>query len=102
MPAVPGIPAPIKALCVVPFGMEEGSDAEILEAGVWPCSRRTCTSSSSLASTTRKGDQVGEIVEDWAGDIHEVSTLETMLPASEGERGGTVVPISAADADRKT
>ncbi|MFN2222175.1 MAG: hypothetical protein ACK2UH_06460, partial [Candidatus Promineifilaceae bacterium] len=46
-----------------------------------------------LASTTRKTDRVGEIVEDWAGDIHEVTTLETMLPASESERGGTVVPV---------
>ena len=25
MPAVPGMPAPLKALCVVPFGMEEGT-----------------------------------------------------------------------------
>ncbi len=31
MPAVPGIPTPMKALCVVPFGMEEGSEAEIRE-----------------------------------------------------------------------
>ena len=27
MPAVPGLPAPLKALCVVPFGMEEGTSA---------------------------------------------------------------------------
>jgi len=25
LPAVPGVPAPLKALCVVPFGMEEGT-----------------------------------------------------------------------------
>ena len=29
MPAVPGMPAPLKALCVVPFGMEEGTSAAI-------------------------------------------------------------------------
>ncbi len=29
MPAVPGMAAPLKALCVVPFGMEEGSEAAI-------------------------------------------------------------------------
>ena len=29
MPAVPGMPAPLKALCVVPFGMEEGTEADI-------------------------------------------------------------------------
>ena len=29
MPAVPGMAAPLKALCVVPFGMEEGTSAAI-------------------------------------------------------------------------
>ena len=29
LPAVPGFPAPLKALCVVPFGMEEGTSAPI-------------------------------------------------------------------------
>ena len=28
MPAVPGLPAPLKALTVAPFGMEEGTDLE--------------------------------------------------------------------------
>src|SRR3712207_3277428 len=28
MPAVPGMPAPLKALCVVPFGMEEGTESQ--------------------------------------------------------------------------
>ena len=29
MPAIPGMPAPLKALCVVPFGMEEGTSAAL-------------------------------------------------------------------------
>ena len=29
MPAVPGIPTPVNALCVVPFGMEEGTHADV-------------------------------------------------------------------------
>jgi len=28
-PAIPGFSRPLKALCVVPFGMEEGSELEI-------------------------------------------------------------------------
>ncbi len=28
MPAVPGMAAPLKALCVVPFGMEEGTERD--------------------------------------------------------------------------
>ncbi len=92
MPTVPGIPTPIKALCVVPFGMEEGSDAEIRgrefglvvgQPAIFPF----------LASNTRKQDTVGEEVEDWGGEIDEVTTLETHLEASDDEAGGTVIPV---------
>ena len=92
MPAVPGVPTPIKALCVVPFGMEEGSEEEIVEREFGLVVGEPAVF-QFLASTTRKQDRAGEIVEDWAGDIHEVTTLETFLPASEGEKGGTVVPV---------
>ena len=40
MPAVPGFAPPIKALCVVPFGMEEGTEATICRARVRPGRRR--------------------------------------------------------------
>lgn len=92
MPAVPGIPTPIKALCVVPFGMEEGSESDVIakefglivgEPAIFPL----------LASTTRKNDSVGQEVEDWSGEIQEVATLETMLPATETETGGTLLPV---------
>jgi hypothetical protein len=92
MPAVPGIPTPMKALCVVPFGMEEGTEAEIRdkEFGLVVGEQAVF---HLLASTTRKQDQVGEEVEDWAGEIQEVTTLEARLPASTGEEGGTLIPV---------
>ena len=92
MPAVPGIPTPMKALCVVPFGMEEGSHAEIREkefglvvgdAAVFHL----------LATTTRKNDQAGEVVEDWSGEIQEVATMETQLDATDAEAGETIIPV---------
>ena len=92
MPAAPGVPAPIKALCVVPYGMEEGGEAEIVEREFGLVVGEPAVF-QFMASTTRKQDRAGEIVEDWGGDIHEVTTLETFLPASEAEQGGTVVPI---------
>ncbi len=78
MPAVPGMPAPLKALCVVPFGMEEGTDAVIhnREFGLVvgePAEFRF------LSSTVRKQDQIGGIVEDWGEDIEELSPLEVTL-----------------------
>ena len=40
MPAVPGLDAPVRALCVVPFGMEEGTEADDSRARVRPRRRR--------------------------------------------------------------
>ena len=92
MPAVPGIPTPMKALCVVPFGMEEGTEADIREKefGLVVGDQAVF---HFLASPTRKQDRVGEEVEDWSGDIQEVATLETRLPATDGTDGGTIIPV---------
>jgi len=64
MPAVPGTEAPLKALCVVPFGMEEGTEAKIpdREFGLVvgePAEFRF------LSSSVRKQDHVGHLLEDW-------------------------------------
>jgi len=90
MPAVPGMEAPIKALCVVPFGMEEGSEATIpgREFGLVvgePAEFRF------LSSSVRKQDQVGSMLEDWGADVEELSPLEVTLKL-DGQQG-TVVPV---------
>jgi hypothetical protein len=90
MPAVPGMEAPLKALCVVPFGMEEGAEATISnrEFGLVvgePAEFRF------LSSSVRKQDQVGSLLEDWGTDIEELSPLEVTLKL-DGQQG-TVVPV---------
>ena len=90
MPAVPGMEAPLKALCVVPFGMEEGTEATIpdREFGLVvgePAEFRF------LSSTVRKQDQVGSLLEDWGDDIEERSPLEVTLNL-DGQLG-KVVPV---------
>jgi hypothetical protein len=90
MPAVPGMEAPLKVLCVVPFGMEEGSQATIpnREFGLVvgePAEFRF------LSSSVRKQDQVGSLLEDWGADIEELSPLEVTLKM-DGQQG-TVVPV---------
>jgi Hsp70 protein len=90
MPAVPGMEAPLKALCVVPFGMEEGTEATISdrEFGLVvgePAEFRF------LSSSVRKQDQVGSLLEDWGADIEELSPLEITLKL-DGQLG-TVVPV---------
>ena len=64
-PAVPGVAPPIKALCVVPMGMEEGTETDVPgpELGLvvgQPAEFRF------LGSTTRRDDPVGTILERWA------------------------------------
>ncbi len=90
MPAVPGMEAPLKALCVVPFGMEEGTEAVIpdREFGLVvgePAEFRF------LSSSVRKQDKIGSLLEDWAADIEERSPLEVTLKL-DGQQG-TIVPV---------
>ena len=90
MPAVPGMPAPLKALCVVPFGMEEGTEATIpgREFGLLvgePAEFRF------LSSTVRKHDAVGTLVEEWTDEIEEAGPLEVELRLDGQE--GAVVPV---------
>jgi len=95
MPAVPGMRPPLKALCVVPFGMEEGGDeAQIaqefgLVVGA-PAEFRF------LGSSQRKGDRAGDVIEDWGDDIEELAPVETLLPAEGGDSAGTPVPVRLA------
>jgi hypothetical protein len=92
MPSVPGVPTPMKALCVVPFGMEEGSDAEIRQREFGLVVGEPAVF-HLLDSTIRKQDETGEIIEDWQGDIEEVTTMETILPATAEEEGGKIIPV---------
>lgn len=92
MPAVPGIPTPINALCVVPFGMEEGTSAQVQgrEFGLVVGENAVF---HLLASPTRKTDTVGAVVEDWSGEILEVATMEAALAPSDAEAGSTIIPV---------
>ena len=90
MPAVPGLEAPLKALCVVPFGMEEGTETTISdrEFGLVvgePAEFRF------LSSSVRKQDQAGSLLEDWGADIEELSPLDVTL-ILDGQQG-TVIPV---------
>ena len=90
LPAVPGTPPPLKALCVVPFGMEEGTESDVpgqefgLVVGV-PAEFRF------LGSSVRRNDTVGVLVEEWEGQIDELAPLSTCLEAAGLE--GQMVPI---------
>jgi hypothetical protein len=90
LPAVPGAAPPLKALCVVPFGMEEGTEADIpkqefgLVVGA-PAEFRF------LGSTVRRSDTPGTVVEEWEGQIDELAPVTTTLEAPGKE--GQMVPV---------
>jgi hypothetical protein len=87
MPAVPGLRPPIKALCLVPRGLEEGSEVELpshelgLAVGE-PAEFRF------LSSTTRH-DHAGTLLDAWDDDIEELAPLETTLDHP-GNAGATI------------
>jgi hypothetical protein len=90
LPAVPGMEAPLKALCVVPFGMEEGTEAKISgrEFGLVvgePAEFRF------LSSVLRKQDLAGSLLEDWGEELEELSPLEVTLKLDGQE--GAVLPV---------
>ena len=91
MPSIPGFPAPLKALTVVPFGMEEGTDVRIpgREFGLVvgePAEFRF------LTSAARKNDQPGDLIEDIAGELEELAPMEVAF--EHGESSSEVVPVS--------
>ena len=91
-PAIPGLEPPIIALCVAPFGMEEGTSAELPPQELYvvvgePVRFRF------FGSSVRRQDKAGAELENWGEDeLEELSPIEVTLPA-EGRQAGDVVPV---------
>jgi len=81
--AIPGAPRPLQALCVVPFGMEEGTEIDIPsnEIGLVhgePAEFRF------FSSAARKDDQPGDLLSHWdESELSESAPLLATLPADE-------------------
>ncbi len=92
MPAVPGMPPEVEALCIAPFGMEEGTEEELPddEFGLIigePVRFRF------FASNIRREDKVGTRLDYWRDDeIEELDEIEIILP-EEGRNAGDIVPV---------
>ena len=77
---------PLKALTVVPFGMEEGTthrfaDREFGLVVGEPAEFRF------FVSTTRKDDPAGELLERVSDELSELPAMEVTLPANSGDPG---------------
>ena len=96
MPAVPGMPAPIKALCVASFGMEEGTDINLTNQE-FVLAVGEPVRFEFLGSLTRKKDVAGEIVEDWQDEIEEITSMETTLDGEYGKIVRVTIEIKVTE-----
>jgi len=92
MPAVPGLEPPVQALCVAPFGMEEGTEAE-LPAQEFGLVVGEPVHFRFFGSSVRRQDQVGTLLDYWQPEeLQELDEIQASLP-SEGRTPGEVVPV---------
>lgn len=97
MPAVPGMPPEIEALCIAPFGMEEGTE-ETLPDEEFGLVIGEPVRFRFFSSKTRRDDKVGTRLEYWSGEeLEELDEIEITLP-EEGRRVGEVVPVHLTSA----
>lgn len=92
MPAVPGFKPPIKALCVVPQGMQEGSEL-LIEGRDFGLLTGQPAEFRFYSSAVRSGDQPGQILPDAERELEETSSLEINLPSLPDVPAGQVVPV---------
>jgi hypothetical protein len=92
MPAIPGMEPPVQALCVAPFGMEEGTEAE-LQTREFGLVVGEPVHFRFFGSSTRRQDEIGTMLEYWQPDeLQELDEIRATLPP-EGRQPGEVVQV---------
>ncbi|MBN2292063.1 MAG: Hsp70 family protein, partial [Pirellulales bacterium] len=90
--AIPGAPRPLRALCVVPIGMEEGTETDVPSGEIGlvvgePAHFRF------FSSSVRTQDQPGDVLDNWNEDeLTETDPLEATLAADQVSNEVTSVP----------
>jgi molecular chaperone DnaK (HSP70) len=92
MPAVPGYKPPLKALCVVPQGMEEGTE-QLIEEREFGLVTGRAAEFRFFSSSVRSGDTPGQILPNAERDLEDTGLLEIEIPALGDVPVGQVVPV---------
>ncbi len=96
MPAIPGMAPPMEAICVAPFGMEEGSSASVSDKEFGLVIGHP-VQFQFYGSTVRRDDQAGAHLDFWQPDeLEELPQVQVTLGVSEGRETGQVVPVTLA------
>ena len=81
--AIPGAARPLRALCVVPFGMEEGTSVDV-PSGEFGLVVGEPATFRFFSSAVRKSDKPGELLPSWSDEeVAESDSLEALLPKDE-------------------
>ena len=85
--AVPGASRPLKALCVAPFGMEEGTSVDVPGGEIGLVVGETAHF-RIFSSTVRKDDKPGDVLDyshitSQTADLQETDSMETLLSAND-------------------
>ncbi len=91
LPAVPGMSAPLKALTVVPFGMEEGTELHFPDR-VFGLAVGEPAEFRFFHSASRRDDTPGTLLDEMPADIEELAPMQVELP-SDGTTGG-FIPVT--------
>ena len=91
MPAIPGYKPPLKALCVVPQGMQEGTEL-LIEGREFGLVTGRTAEFRFFSSSVRSGDTPGQILADAERNLEDAGLLEVEIPALEVPVG-QVVPV---------
>lgn len=94
VPAVPGMPAPLQAVCVVPYGMEEGSEQTLegKEFALVLGEAATFRFFSRATPTLSSGETpaMGCTVRQWQRELTELHPIETLLDKQDDD-GKTIL-----------
>ncbi len=92
--AIPGAPRPLRAHCVVPIGMEEGTETDVPSGDIGlvvgePAHFRF------FSSSVRTQDRPGDVLDTWDEDeLSQTDSLETTLAADQdGQEATPYVPV---------
>jgi len=92
MPAIPGFAPPLKALCVAPQGLEEGSTVELPDDELGVVVGETSTF-RFFAAATRADDTAGALVDADAEGIAELDPVEKLVEVEGDRKSGDLVPV---------
>jgi hypothetical protein len=93
MPAIPGFAPPVKALCVAPQGLEEGSTVELPDDELGVVVGET-SNFRFFAGATRKDDTAGALIDAETPGLTELDPVEKHIAAEGDRKSGDLVPVA--------